>query len=178
MRFTELSLAGAFVIDLEPHPDERGFFARCFAEEEFAQRGLTVRFPHCNLSRNLREGTLRGMHYAVAPSEESKVVRCTTGAICDVIVDIRRGSPTFGRWERVELTAENGRAVYIPAGLAHGFLTLVDHTDVFYQMGDIFRPGTARGFRWNDETFAIEWPHAPRVISARDAGYPGFSQEP
>ncbi len=177
MRFCELSLPGAYLIELEPHVDERGFFARCFAEEEFAERGLVTRFPHCNLSRNSRSGTLRGMHYVVAPSEEAKVVRCVSGAVYDVIVDVRDGARTFGDWTATELTAVNGCALYIPPGFAHGFLTLTDDTDVFYQMGDVFRPETARAFRWNDKTFGISWPHAPRVISSRDAGHADFLHE-
>lgn len=172
MRFDELSLPGVYLIGLEPQIDERGFFARCFAEEEFEERGLKTRFPHCNLSRNERRGTLRGMHWAVAPSEEAKVVRCVSGAIFDVVADLRE--PAFGRWAGVELTAENGRAVYIPAGCAHGFITLTDHTDVFYQMGDAFRPETARGFRWDDKAFGITWPLVPKVMSSRDAGYADF----
>jgi dTDP-4-dehydrorhamnose 3,5-epimerase len=177
MRFHELPLPGAYLIELEPHSDERGFFARCFAEEEFSERGLVTRFPHCNLSRNAQRGTLRGMHYAVAPSAEAKVVRCVSGAIYDVIVDLRATERTFGMWSHTELTAENGRAVYVPADFAHGFLTLTDDTDVFYQMGDVFRPETARGFRWDDETFHIAWPAEPRVISPRDAGYADFQQQ-
>lgn len=174
MRFSELPFPGAYLIELEPHADERGFFARCFAEEEFAEHGLKTRFPHCNLSRNARNGTLRGMHYAIAPSDEAKVVRCVSGAIFDVIVDLRAG--TFGKWAGAELTGENGRAVYIPAGCAHGFMTLADRTDVFYQMGDVFRPETARGFRWDDKAFGIAWPQTPRVISPRDAGYTDFGK--
>jgi dTDP-4-dehydrorhamnose 3,5-epimerase len=174
MKFTALRLAGAFLIELEPHTDERGFFARTFCDEEFARHGLPTRFPQNNLSRNTRAGTLRGMHYAVAPSEESKVVRCAAGAIHDVIIDLRPGSPTQGQWIAAELTGENGRALYVPSGFAHGFLTLVDDTDVLYQMGDVFRPETARGLRWNDPRFAVAWPREPAVISARDASYPDF----
>ena len=124
------------------------------------------------IGKTLKRGTLRGMHYAVAPSEEAKVVRCVSGAIFDVVADLRE--PAFGRWAGVELTAENGRAVYIPAGCAHGFITLTDHTDVFYQMGDAFRPETARGFRWDDKAFGITWPLVPTVMSSRDAGYADF----
>jgi dTDP-4-dehydrorhamnose 3,5-epimerase len=178
MRFTELSVAGTYLLELEPQEDERGSFARCFSEEEFAKQGLATRFPHSNLSRNRQAGTLRGMHYTVPPSDEAKVVRCVMGAIYDVAVDVRAGSPSFGRWVQAELTAENGRAIYIPAGFAHGFLSLVDATDVLYLMGDVYRPETGRGFRWNDRMFSIEWPFEPRVISARDAGYPDFRSEP
>jgi dTDP-4-dehydrorhamnose 3,5-epimerase len=177
MRFSELQLEGAYVIDLQPHVDERGFFARTFDEVAFAAHGIGTRFPQCNLSRNTLAGTLRGMHYAVAPSAESKVVRCATGAIYDVIVDLRPDSKTYAQWVNVELTGENGRALYVPSGFAHGFLTLSDNTDVWYQMGDAFRPETSQGFRWNDKAFQIAWPRAPRVISARDAGYPDFRIE-
>jgi dTDP-4-dehydrorhamnose 3,5-epimerase len=174
MRFTQLSLPGAYLIELQPHADERGFFARTFAEEEFAAHGLQTRFPQSNLSRNRKAGTLRGMHYAVAPSEETKVVRCASGAIHDVIIDLRADSPTYAQWVAVELTGENGRALYVPTGFAHGFLTLADDTDVVYQMGDVFRPETARGFRWDDPAFGVIWPHPPVVISSRDATYPDF----
>jgi len=176
MKFTELRLAGAFLIELQPHADERGFFARTFCEDEFARHGLVTRFPQNNLSRNTRAGTLRGMHYAVAPSEETKVVRCAAGAIHDVIIDLRAGSPTQGQWVSAELTEQNGQALYVPSGFAHGFLTLADDTDVVYQMGDVFRPETARGLRWNDPLFAVVWPREPAVISARDASYPDFQQ--
>lgn len=177
MRFTELSLPGTYLIELEPQSDDRGSFSRCFAEEEFEKHGLVTRYPHSNLSRNARAGTLRGMHYAVAPSQEAKVVRCVAGAIYDVAIDVRADSPNFGRWTHAELTAENGAALYIPAGFAHGFLSLVDATDVLYLMGDVYRPETSRGFRFNDERFGVTWPFEPRVISARDAGYPDFQQE-
>lgn len=178
MRFTQLSLAGVYLVELEPQADERGFFARCFAEEEFAKHGLVTHFPHSNLSRNRLAGTLRGMHYSVTPSAETKVIRCVAGAIYDVAVDVRPDSPSFGRWVHAELTAENGRALYIPAGLAHGFISLVDATDVLYLMGDVFRPETAHGFRYDDGMFDIAWPFEPRVISGRDAGYPDFRAEP
>jgi dTDP-4-dehydrorhamnose 3,5-epimerase len=174
MLFQELPVAGAYLLELERHADERGFFARCFAEEEFARYGLPTRYPHSNLSHNSRKGTLRGMHYTVAPSEEAKVVRCVAGAIHDVLVDVRPDSVTRHRWTSAELSRANGRALYVPAGVAHGFLTLTDETDVLYLMGDAYRPENARGFRWNDPSFAIEWPAEPRVIGARDAEYPDY----
>ena len=177
MRFQELALPGAFLIELDPIEDERGFFARCFAEEEFAAHGLATRFPHCNLSRNRQRGTLRGLHYAAAPGTEVKVVRCVSGAVYDAIVDLRADSPVRGRWVGVELSAARGDALYIPAGVAHGFLTLADETDVYYQMGDVFRAETARGVRWNDPAFSISWPDEPRVISPRDAAYPDFQDD-
>lgn len=174
MRFTETKLAGAFIIDLEPRLDERGFFARTFCERELEQHGLPTRFPQCNLSRNRRQGTLRGMHYEATPSAESKLVRCVTGAIFDVIVDLRPGSATRFAWIGVELSGETGRALFVPAGFAHGFLTLSDDSDVFYHMGDFYRPEAARGFRWNDPLFAIQWPAPPNSIAERDASYPDY----
>jgi dTDP-4-dehydrorhamnose 3,5-epimerase len=174
MLFVESELAGAYVIDLEPNFDERGFFGRAFCEREFARRGLPKRFPQCNLSRNSKRGTLRGMHYEPLPSAESKLVRCVSGAIEDVIIDLRPSSATYSRWISVSLSRENGRAVFLPAGFAHGFITMADDTDVFYQMGDFFRPQGARGVRWNDPRFAIVWPIEPTVISERDAHYPDF----
>lgn len=174
MLFQETALSGAFAIELERRLDDRGFFARTFCEREFAEHGLPVRFPQCNLSRNDREGTLRGMHYDAPPSHESKLVRCVAGAIYDVIIDLRPGSPTRFRWVGIELTEENGRALFIPPGFAHGFCTLSDRTDVFYHMGDFYRPGEARGLRWNDPFFGISWPREPSVISERDMNYPDF----
>lgn len=174
MLFREIELAGAVVVDLEPHADERGTFARSFCEREFAAHGLPVRFPQCNISRNKRRGTLRGMHYEVPFG--AKLVRCTAGAIYDVIVDLRRESRTYLRWTSIELDADSGRALFIPEGLAHGFLTLADDTDVFYHMGDFYRPEGSRGFRFNDPAFHIEWPMPPSTISERDANYPGFDR--
>jgi dTDP-4-dehydrorhamnose 3,5-epimerase len=174
MRFEETPLAGACVVELEPRVDERGFFARCFCEREFGDRGLPTRFPQCNLSRNDRLGTLRGMHFQAAPYHEAKLVRAVTGAIYDVIVDLRARSATFLRWFAVELSAEAGKALFVPAGFAHGFLTLAPKTDVFYHMSDFYRPEGARGFRWNDPRFDIRWPSVPNAISPRDASYPDW----
>lgn len=174
MLFRETELSGAFVIELESHADERGSFARTYCEREFAAHGLPVSFPQCNLSRNRRAGTLRGMHYEVPPSRESKLVRCVAGAIYDVIVDLRTGSPTRGRWTSANLDAESGGALFVPAGFAHGFITLEDDTDVFYHMGDFYRAQAAAGFRFDDASFSIAWPRAPVVISERDASYPDF----
>jgi dTDP-4-dehydrorhamnose 3,5-epimerase len=174
MRFEETRLAGAYVIDLEPNVDERGFFARAFCEREFAERGLPTRFPQCNVSRNHRLGTLRGMHFQPSAHAEAKLVRPMSGAIYDVIVDLRETSPTFLQWIGVELSAETGRALFVPGDFAHGFLTLAPATDVFYHMSDFFRPERARGFRWNDPRFDIRWPSSPSVISARDAAYPDW----
>ena len=176
MQFSPLPVQGAFLVDLEPHADERGFFARSFCSEEFAKLGLTSVFPQSNLSRNPRAGTLRGMHHAVAPSAESKLVRCVSGAIFDAIVDVRPDSPSYLQSFGAELSRDNGKALFIPAGVAHGFLTLTADSDVLYQMGDTFRPDTARGARWDDPAFGIAWPARPELISERDASYPDFEQ--
>lgn len=174
MRFSETNLPGAFVIDPERHADERGFFARTWCREEFAAHALETKLIQCSVSFNTKAGTLRGLHFQADPYPEVKLVRCTRGAIYDVIVDLRAGSPTFRHHFSVTLTAENGRALYIPGNLAHGFLTLEPGTEVFYQMSESFRPDYARGVRWNDPAFGINWPQPVRVISTRDAGYPDF----
>ena len=174
MRFTAAPLAGVCLVDLERTADERGFFARSFCADEFARAGLAASMSQCSVSFNARRGTLRGLHFQAAPHDEEKLVRCTHGALWDVVVDVRAGSPTFGRWYGEELTAENRRALYIPKGFAHGFVTLADATEVFYMISVPYAPGSARGIRWNDPALAIDWPVAPTVISARDAGYPPF----
>jgi dTDP-4-dehydrorhamnose 3,5-epimerase len=172
MLFREIELAGAYVVDLDPHVDERGSFARSFCEREFAAHGLPVRYPQCNISRNKLRGTLRGIHYEVPFG--AKLVRCTAGAIHDVIVDLRPESATYLEWTSVELDADSGRALFVPVGFAHGFLTLADDTDVFYHMGDFYQSEGSRGFRWNDPTFHIDWPVPPAMISERDRNYPDF----
>lgn len=177
MRFSPTKLGDAVVVELEQHRDERGFFARTFCEREFEAHGLPTRFPQCNLSRNDRAGTLRGMHFNVRPHEEAKLVRCARGAIYDVIIDLRPGSNTYADWIGVELSADDGRALYVPPGFAHGFLTLVDATDVFYQMGAFFQPDAGRGLRYDDAAFSVRWPRAVAVISERDATYPDFDLE-
>jgi dTDP-4-dehydrorhamnose 3,5-epimerase len=177
MKFEQTKLAGAYLIDLEPHADQRGFFARAFCEHEFASHALPLRYPQCNLSRNARAGTLRGMHYQAAPDREAKLVRCVRGAIYDVIIDLRPNSSTRFAWIGAELSADNGRALLVPEGFAHGFVTLDDDSDVFYQMSEFFRPDAARGLRWNDPRFAVNWPRVPSVISDRDAHYPDFDPE-
>jgi len=173
--FTQLELPGAYVLDLEPHHDERGFFARTWCVDDFVSRGLNASFEQCSISFNEREGTLRGMHYQAAPHEEVKLVRCTAGAILDVIVDLRETSPTYTKWTAVELTAANRRQLYIPAGFAHGFQTLCDSAEIFYQISTGYQPGAVKGIRWNDPAFAIRWPnsHAP-IMSERDRSYPDF----
>ena len=172
MIFTESPLSGAYVVDMERLPDERGFFARSYCADEFSARGFGPELRQCSVSYNARKGTLRGMHYQVAPHEEHKLVRCTAGAIFDAIVDIRTTSPTYRRWFGTELTAENRRSLFIPPGFAHGFVSLTDDTEVYYMISVAHAPKFSRGVRWNDPAFAIEWPLPPAVISARDAAYP------
>lgn len=175
MIFTETKLKGAFIIDIDPREDERGFFARSWCEDEFRQHGLNPRLVQCNISFNKKRGTLRGMHYQGAPFAEAKLVRCTMGAIYDVIVDLHPNSPTFKHWFAVELTTENRRALYVPEDFAHGFQTLMDNTEVFYQMTEFFHPECARGARWDDPVFAIEWPEIHyRIISKNDRNYADF----
>ena len=174
MVFTETGLSGAVIVDVELHVDERGFFARSWCIREFAERGLNPSVVQCNVSGNTLKGTLRGMHYQIAPNAEVKLVRCTKGAVYDVIIDLREGSPTFLRHVGVELTADNHRALYIPEGFAHGFMTLEDNSEVFYQMSAFYEPPAARGVRWNDPIFSIAWPLPVSVISTRDREYPDF----
>ena len=174
MIFRETKLKGAFIIEPERLEDERGLFARTFCEEEFKAHGLNPRVVQCNISFSKRKGTLRGMHYQVAPYEEAKLVRCTRGAICDVIIDLRPDSPTFKQWIAVELTADNCRILYIPEGFAHGFQTLEDSTEIFYQMSEFYHPECARGVRWDDTAFNIKWPLIDPILSDRDKGYPDF----
>ncbi len=170
--FTALPLSGAYAVDMQPHADERGFFARAYCTEEFAAKGLGPELRQCSVSYNARKGTLRGLHYQSAPHAEHKLVRCTAGAIFDVIVDIRRSSATYRRWYGEELTADNRRALFIPPGFAHGFVSLADNTEVYYMISVAHAPQFSRGLRWDDAAFAIEWPVPPTVISARDAAYP------
>jgi dTDP-4-dehydrorhamnose 3,5-epimerase len=177
MRFIETPLNGAWVVDLDLLGDERGWFARTFDAEEFAARGCNPNVVQCNASFNAREGTLRGMHYQAEPHGESKLVRCARGAVFDVAVDLRAGSPTHTRWHGVELSAANRLAFYIPPGLAHGFQTLSDDAEVLYQMGHAYVPEAARGVRWDDPAFAIEWPEpaSERTISERDGAFADFA---
>jgi dTDP-4-dehydrorhamnose 3,5-epimerase len=174
VRFAETDVAGAFVVELEPIRDERGWFARTFCTEEFAAKGLETAVAQCNSSFNARAATLRGLHFQAAPHGEAKLVRCTRGAIWDVLVDLRPESPTFRRWAGVELTPENRRMLYSPVGTAHGFITLADATEVLYQMSYRYVPDAARGVRFDDPAFGIDWPLAPDVITERDRGYPDF----
>ena len=166
MKFLPTKLPGVWIVDLEKHGDNRGFFARSWCRREFEEHGLNPNLVQCSVSFNLKKGTLRGMHYQVTPHEEAKLVRCTRGSICDVAVDLRPTSPAFGKWTAEELTADNGRALYIPGGFAHGFQTLSDSTEVFYQMSEFYHPESARG---------IAWPEDQRRISKRDMAYMDYS---
>jgi len=172
MRFIPTEVDGAMIVDLEPHSDDRGLFARTFDVDEFAAHGLDVGVAQCNLSFNHRAGTLRGLHRQVPPHAEGKLVRCTAGAIVDVAVDVRPESPTYGRHVMVELTAGNRRALYVPPYVAHGYQTLVDDTEVSYQVSGPYAPGGEQGFRYDDPAFAIDWPLPVTVISPKDAAWP------
>jgi dTDP-4-dehydrorhamnose 3,5-epimerase len=177
VQFHELDLPGAFIVDLEPVLDERGFFARAWDEREFTARGLEPRLVQCSLSNNRWAGTLRGLHLQVPPAAETKLVRCIRGALYDVVLDLRGDSPTFGRWTAVTISAENRRAVYVPRGCAHGFQTLADDTEIYYQISERYAPEHARGVRWNDGRFGVDWPRPITVISPKDASYPDFAAE-
>lgn len=172
MIFTETRLQGAYLIDLEPIADERGFFARSWCRREFEQHGLKTDLAQCNLSFNHHQGTVRGMHFQLAPHREVKLVRCIRGAIYDVIVDLRSESPTFKSWAGVELNAENRRMFYVPEGFAHGYQTMVENSEVFYLTTQFYQPDAERGCRWNDPAFAIQWPLEVTQISNKDKGYP------
>jgi dTDP-4-dehydrorhamnose 3,5-epimerase len=174
MIFTETRLAGAFVIDMERLSDERGFFARSWCEDEFAAHGIHMSSLQANVSSNPKRGTLRGMHYQNAPHGESKLVRCTRGAIYDVIIDLREESPTYGQWIGEELTADNFRMLFVPERFAHGFITLQDTTDVFYQMSAKYVAGAEGAIRWNDPAIAIKWPLEPTLLSTKDRNHPDF----
>jgi dTDP-4-dehydrorhamnose 3,5-epimerase len=176
MIFTETPLRGALVVDIEPQRDERGFFARTFCADELASHGLCPEVTQCSISFNVKAGTLRGMHFQATPHDEDKLVRCVSGAIFDVIVDIRTDSATYRRWLGFELSAENRRALYVPKGFAHGFITLTDATEVLYMISVPFVQDFSRGFRWNDPAVGIAWPKAPTVISERDANYPFLAE--
>lgn len=174
MIFRETHLAGVFEVHIEPFGDERGFFARTWCQREFEEHGLNSHLVQCSLSFNPVKGTLRGMHFQEEPYPETKLVRCTRGAIYDVVIDLRRGSPTFRQWIAAHLTAENHAMLSIPPGCAHGLLTLEDNTEVFYQMSEFYHPDLSRGVRWNDPAFGVDWPHAPVLLSDRDRTYPDF----
>ena len=174
MRFLPTKLEGAYLLELERLEDERGFFARTWCRDELSAHGLNTDVAQCSISRNALAGTLRGLHFQTPPHEEVKLVRCTRGAIFDVIVDLRARSPTRGDWFGVELDAERGTALYIPKGFAHGFQTLADESEVFYMMSDPYVPEAAAGVPWDDPAFGIDWPLAVGAISERDRSWPGY----
>jgi dTDP-4-dehydrorhamnose 3,5-epimerase len=169
MRFTGTDLDGLMIVEADRREDERGSFARTFCADEFSAAGLPTRFVQCNLSFNRQRGTLRGMHFQGAPFPEGKLVRCIRGSVFDVAIDLRPASPTRNRWVGVELTAANGRALFVPEGFAHGFVTLEDDTELFYQMTEFYHPELAGGVRWDDPAFAIAWPVRIPILSPRDA---------
>lgn len=177
MRFEELELVGAYLVGLEPHRDERGFFARTWCRKEFGAQGLETRLAQSSLSYNRERGVLRGMHFQVPPRAEVKVVRCVRGAIHDVIVDLRSASPTFGEHAAVTLSAEDRRALYVPEGFAHGFQALADDTEVWYQISEFHSPEHARGYRFDDPAFGIEWPVDPPLVKEKDLAWPPFDPD-
>ncbi|HVC02063.1 MAG TPA: dTDP-4-dehydrorhamnose 3,5-epimerase [Steroidobacteraceae bacterium] len=175
MIFTPLELSGAFAIDVDPRRDERGLFARTYCDEEFRAHGIDAPFRQCSVSFNERRGTLRGMHFQAQPHAEDKLVRCTAGAVFDVIVDLRAGSPTLRRWSGTELSAANRRALFVPRGFAHGFLSLTDGAEVLYMISVPHAAHFSRGFKWDDPAVGIDWPFAPAVIGDRDARLPSLA---
>lgn len=175
MQFKETTLAGVFLLTLDPIKDDRGFFARSFCKREFEQVGLQPDFVQCNISYNHKQGTVRGLHYQLDPHGEVKIVSCRRGGIFDVVVDLRKTSSTYGQWEAFELSAKNYHALYIPEGFAHGFQTLCDDTEVFYLMGNYYYPDAARGISWDDPQLAISWPFQNIIISENDKRFPRFS---
>jgi dTDP-4-dehydrorhamnose 3,5-epimerase len=174
MKFVALPFAGPFLVELERREDDRGFFARAFCRREFEEHGLNHNLVQCNLSFNHKRATLRGMHYQLAPYQEVKLVRCFRGAIYDVIVDLRPSSPTFKQWLGVRLDEDNRAMLYVPEGFAHGYITLADSCEVFYQVSEFYHPESERGVRWNDPAFQIEWPLEPLIVSDKDRSYPDF----
>ncbi|MDB6021436.1 MAG: dTDP-4-dehydrorhamnose 3,5-epimerase [Pedosphaera sp.] len=175
MKFSRTTLAGLWLIELELREDERGFLARTYCEQEFAAQGLNTHWPQCNLTLTKKRGMIRGLHYQADPKPEIKLIRCSAGAIFDVLVDVRRDSPTFGRWEGFELTDANHRMLYVPGGFAHGFQCIADNCEVFYQMSEVYIPELARGIRWNDPAINIQWPLASPTLSDRDKNLPPLS---
>lgn len=174
MRIFPSDLKDVLIIDLEKHGDDRGWFARAFCEEEFSKAGISFHITQTNISFNQEQGTVRGLHYQAHPKWEPKIVRCTRGQIFDVAVDLRPQSASFCKWIGIELSAENGRALYLPPGIAHGFQTLTDRCELYYLMGEVYDPSLARGVRWDDPAFAIEWPLKPTVVSERDKSFANF----
>ncbi len=174
MKFTETKLKGAFIIEIEKLSDERGFFARSWCRKEFEDHGLISRLVQTNVSYNRKKGTLRGMHYQIAPYQECKLIRCTRGAIYDVIIDLRPDSATYKQWTGVKLTADNYSMLYVPEDFAHGFLTLTDNTEITYQVSQFYKPGSEKGIRFDDPAFNIQWPLEVSVISDKDRTWPDF----
>jgi dTDP-4-dehydrorhamnose 3,5-epimerase len=174
MKFTETKLKGAFVVEIDKLADDRGFFGRSWCRKEFEAQGLTARMLQANVSFNRKKGTLRGMHYQIAPYQESKLIRCTRGAIYDVIIDLRPESPTYKQWAGVELTANNFTLFFVPEDFAHGFITLMDNTEITYQVSQFYSPGSEKGIRYNDPRFNIQWPLEVSVISDKDSNWPDF----
>jgi dTDP-4-dehydrorhamnose 3,5-epimerase len=172
LRFTATTLPGVWLIELEQRQDERGYLVRTYCETEFADHGLKTQWPQCNLTLTKRRGMIRGMHYQAEPKPEIKLIRCAAGAVFDVLVDVRKDSPTFGKWEGFELTAENQHTLYVPGGIAHGFQCLIENSQVFYQMSEFYFPELARGVRWNDPKVGIQWPIAEPSLSERDKNLP------
>lgn len=177
MKFTETPLKGVLVVDLERRGDERGYFARQYCEREFAAAGATAQFKQMNTSGSAKKGTLRGLHYQLPPSAETKAIRCIRGALWDVALDVRFDSPTFGQWFGTELSAENQRMLIVPEGFAHAFITLTDEVEAMYLVSREYDPARERGVRWNDPQFNIEWPIEPAVISDKDAAWPDYNAE-
>jgi len=176
MKFTETKIAGVFVIELERHKDDRGWFTRAWCRNEFAAYGLPADLAQTNLSHNTQRGTVRGMHFQTAPNAEAKLVLCVTGAVHDIALDLRLESPTFRQSVATELSADNGLAMFLPEGIAHGFQTLTDNATLFYQMSTRYAPESASGVRWDDAAFQIEWPIAEAIVCERDAAFPDFTK--
>lgn len=175
MKFQETQLAGVWSIETEPHVDERGFFVRTYCEREFSERGLNTSWLQNNLTLTKKRGAIRGMHYQAEPDPEVKLIRCVTGAVFDVVVDIRKDSETYGRWQSFELSEENAMELYVPGGFAHGFQCLTDDCRLFYQMSSVYDSGLARGVRWDDPELSISWPLEESFLSSRDRELPSFS---
>lgn len=176
MKFYETKLNGAFIIELEKNEDERGFFARTWDKKEMQKFGFNTNLVQCNISFNKIKGTLRGMHYQTAPFQEAKLVRCTRGKIFDVIIDLRPTSLTFKQWFSTEIDEKNHKMIYVPEYFAHGFQTLEDNTEIFYQISEYYMPEYAKGIRWDEKTFDIKWPINPKIISEKDLTYPSFNE--
>jgi dTDP-4-dehydrorhamnose 3,5-epimerase len=177
MIFNKTEFNGVYIIELEKKTDERGFFARAWDKKKFEEHGLNSKLIQCNISFNKKKGILRGMHYQIAPYEEAKLIRCTKGKIFDVVIDLRSKSNTFKQWFGIEISDENYKMLYVPEGFAHGFQTLEDNTEVFYQMSEMYMPDYVRGVRYNDEIFNIGWPITPTIISEKDRIYPSFKEQ-